>query len=44
MYWMTSSRRWCSTSISGGSLRSLLMKRSNSVLPRAGSTAVMLRQ
>jgi hypothetical protein len=32
MYWMTSSRRWCSKSMSmsGGSLRSALMKRSNS--------------
>jgi hypothetical protein len=39
---MTSSRRWCSKSMSmsGGSLRSALMKRSNSSWWRAGSTSV----
>jgi hypothetical protein len=43
MYWMTSSRRSCSksTSMSGGSLRSFEMKRSNSISLRAGSTSVM---
>src|SRR6056297_2766198 len=46
MYWITSSRRSCSksTSMSGGSLRSLEMKRSNSTDMRAGSTSVMPRQ
>src|SRR5664279_3883053 len=39
MYCITSSRRWCSksTSMSGGSLHSLLMKRSNSIDIREGS-------
>jgi hypothetical protein len=38
MYWMTSSRRWCSKSMSmsGGSLRSALMKRSKSSEARFG--------
>jgi hypothetical protein len=46
MYWITSSRRSCSksTSMSGGSLRSRLMKRSNSRCERVGSTAVIPRQ
>jgi hypothetical protein len=46
MYWMTSSRRWCSKSMSmsGGSLRSTLMKRPKSSVARRGSTSVTCRQ
>src|SRR5882672_5187154 len=41
MYWITSSRRWCSksTSMSGGSFLSLEMKRSKSTDMRPGSTS-----
>ena len=46
MNWITSSRRSCSksTSMSGGSSRSRLMKRSKSMSLRVGSTAVIPRQ